>query len=95
MSGFGYGSAGGTTGRLNDLWKYGAGQWTWMSGPNDIHQNGTYGTQGTAASGNTPGARYYSVTWTDAARNFWLFGGNGFDSGGTLGVLNDMWKYEP
>jgi N-acetylneuraminic acid mutarotase len=95
FSGLGYGAAAGITGRLNDVWKYSGGQWTWMSGPDDNHQNGAYGTQGTAASGNSPGSRYFSVTWTDAAGNFWLFGGNGFDSVGTVGVLNDLWKYEP
>jgi len=35
------------------------------------------------------------VNWTDASGNFWLFGGNGFDSAGTQGYLNDLWKYEP
>ena len=41
---------------------------------------GNYGTQGTAAAGNVPGARHDAVTWTDASGNFWLFGGNGYDS---------------
>ena len=54
---------------------------------------GTYGTQGTAAAGNIPGARNRDVTWTDAAGNFWLFGGDGYDSAGTQGFLNDLWKY--
>ena len=47
----------GHTGYLNDLWKYSAGEWTWMSGSNVVNQEGTYGTQGTAAAGNIPGAR--------------------------------------
>lgn len=85
----------GALGRINDLWEFSAGQWTWVSGPSDIHQNGAYGTQGSAAPGNIPGAREFPVGWTDASGNFWLFGGNGFDSAGSLGVLNDLWKYEP
>jgi N-acetylneuraminic acid mutarotase len=79
-------------GYLNDLWKYSMGQWTWMGGSNLINQQGTYGTQGIAASGNIPGARTTAVGWTDAAGNFWLFGGQGY-SAGQGGALNDLWKY--
>ena len=77
----------------NDLWKYSNGKWTWMNGSNVQSQSGTYGTKGTAASGNVPGAREGSATWTDASGNLWLFGGSGFDSTGTLGNLSDLWKY--
>jgi len=35
------------------------------------------------------------VSWTDAASNFWLFGGTGFDSVGVAPDLNDLWKYSP
>jgi N-acetylneuraminic acid mutarotase len=94
FGGFGYNSAG-EFGLLNDLWKYSGGQWTWMGGLNAADQKGRYGTQGTAAAGNVPGARHAAAGWTDAAGNFWLFGGNGFDSAGTPGLLNDLWKYEP
>ena len=47
---FGFNSAG-TDGYFNDLWKYSAGEWTWMSGSNGVSQDGTYGTQGIAAAG--------------------------------------------
>jgi hypothetical protein len=92
FGGYGYDSAG-TFGYLNDLWRYGAGQWTWMGGANIVNQNGTYGTQGTAAPGNIPGARSFPVIWTDASGNLWLFGGAGYDSAGTHADLNDLWKY--
>jgi N-acetylneuraminic acid mutarotase len=94
FGGFGCDSAG-TQGFLNDLWKYGGGQWTWMGGSNVVNQEGKYGTQGTAAASNIPGARDVAVAWTDAAGNFWFFGGYGYDSAGTAGLLNDLWKYEP
>jgi len=29
----------------------------------------------------------------DASGNFWLFGGQGLDSAGTTGLLNDLWEY--
>jgi N-acetylneuraminic acid mutarotase len=84
-----------TTGDLNDLWKYNitSGQWTWVSGSNLVSQNGTYGTLNTAAASNVPGARDSAVSWIDASGNLWLFGGEGLDSAGTFGNLNDLWEY--
>jgi hypothetical protein len=81
-----------TGGDLNDLWTYNpnSGQWTWVSGSNGIGAVGVYGTQGTAAAGNVPSARYESSAWIDPTGNFWIFGGvNG------VGVGNDLWKYSP
>ncbi|MBZ5701090.1 MAG: hypothetical protein LAN84_04525 [Acidobacteriia bacterium] len=92
FGGNGYDSAG-TASYLNDLWKYSAGQWTWMSGSNLVGQKGTYGTLGVASASNVPGARSNAVTWTDASGNLWLFGGWGYDSAGTASYLNDLWKY--
>jgi N-acetylneuraminic acid mutarotase len=91
---------GGTPGfpqNFNDLWRYNPGTnlWTWMSGVQSFNANGVYGTQGTAAAGNVPGARTTAVTWTDKAGNLWLFGGTGFDSTGGNGDLNDLWRYNP
>jgi hypothetical protein len=79
--------------RYNDLWKYSAGQWTWMGGSNLANQAGIYGTLGTASASNIPGARSGSIRWTDSSGNVWLFGGLGHDSVGTLGDLNDLWRY--
>lgn len=80
---------------LNDLWRYGAGEWTWIGGPEVAIQGqpGVYGVQGAAAPGNIPGGRSDAASWIDAAGNFWLFGGMGYDSIGVLGWLNDLWKY--
>jgi len=80
-------------GDLNDLWEYGDGKWTWVSGSDGTEQPGIYGALGTAGSGNIPGARYQAASWTDAAGNFWLFGGLGIDSTATRGDLDDLWKY--
>ena len=92
----GYGYSASSSDILNDLWKYdpGIGQWTWMSGSDSIDQLGVYGTLGTPAPGNTPGARAESVSWTDRDGKLWLFGGTGFSASG-WGVLNDLWKYDP
>src|ERR1700722_10328180 len=79
--------------------------WTWAGGANAPDQAGIYGTLGTAAPNNIPGSREQAISWTDASGNFWLFGGNGYDStpllsdpsGTTVleigGYLNDLWKY--
>ncbi len=67
---------------------------TWMKGDNTINQPGIYGTQGTAAATNKPGARNFSATWKDSNDNLWLFGGLGLD-GSATGYLNDLWKYNP
>jgi N-acetylneuraminic acid mutarotase len=95
FGGSGLDSVGATAGDLNDLWEYNisSGEWTWMSGPNLANQIGTYGTLGTAAPANVPGARDSAVSWMDTTGNLWLFGGFGFDSAGTSGDLNDLWEY--
>ncbi|MGA7218475.1 MAG: hypothetical protein WBX38_09180 [Candidatus Sulfotelmatobacter sp.] len=76
---------------FNDLWLLSSGQWTWVAGADFVNQAGVYGTLGTAAPANTPGARWQSATWTDNAGNLWLFGGqNNLDN-----VYNDLWKFVP
>src|SRR5207253_1337148 len=60
---------------------------------NSFNQSGVYGTQGTAAATNLPGGRWAAANFVDNAGNVWLFGGQGVDSGGTIGLLNDLWEY--
>jgi hypothetical protein len=72
-----------------------AANWMWVSGPNTINQPGVYGSIGVGDANNIPGARTESISWIDSSGNFWLFGGDGCDSSGSLGFLNDLWKYEP
>ena len=92
LGGIGYDSAG-ATGSLNDLWEYSAGQWIWKGGSDTINASGTYGTKGLAAADNIPGARFAAVSWLDSSGNVWLSGGQGRDSAGTEGLLNDLWVY--
>jgi hypothetical protein len=75
-AGYGY-DATGAVGNLNDLWRFSpsTGLWTWVSGGNTDNASGVYGTQGTAAAGNVPGARYAATSWIDSSGNLWLFGG--------------------
>jgi N-acetylneuraminic acid mutarotase len=84
---------------LQDFWKYSpsTNQWTWLAGTANSTANnkGTYGTLGTGSTSNIPGGRELSAIWTDSSGNFWLFGGQGMDSNGMWGDLNDLWKYNP
>ncbi len=93
FGGLGYDASSANPGLLNDLWKYSGGEWTWMGGANVQSQKGVYGTKGTAAMTNVPGARANSCFWTDASGDLWLFGGLGYDSDGNSNYLNDLWKY--
>lgn len=82
---------------LNDLWKYNpvTNQWTWIRGSAFPNPTANYGTQGVASPINDPGAREFSASWTDAAGNFWLYGGSGVTTNSTVGYLTDLWKYDP
>lgn len=42
-----------------------------------------------------PAGRLGAASWSDRSGNFWLFGGDGLDAQGTLGMLNDLWRYTP
>jgi len=93
FGGWGYDSAG-NVGCLNDLWKFDGAKWTWVSGANTYNQAGSAVTAGTAAAGNIPGARQYSISWIDSYGNLWLFGGIGYDFAGNVNLLNDLWKFD-
>ncbi len=94
FGGFGYNGT--SANELNDLWKYdpAINQWAYMKGDSLGAQNGEYGTQGVTSSTSRPGARNNSASWVDAAGNFWMFGGNGYDGAGGQGYLNDLWRYD-
>jgi len=96
FGGTGYDSQG-ISNLLNDLWEYNptAKTWTWVSASNVRNAFGVYGSKGTSAASNVPGARDLAVSWFDSAGNFWLFGGYGMDSLGGSGDLNDLWQYNP
>jgi len=94
FGGYGY-DATDAVGYLNDLWRFSpsTGQWTWINGGNADNASGVYGTQGTAAASNVPGARQAANTWIDSSGTVWLFGGSGYGSTGGVGYLNDLWRY--
>jgi len=81
------------------------GSWSANISPLQLKNHGAYyGTLGTGircATANPPlvpctipGARWGGVTWTDATGNLWMFGGQGIDSTGGGGLLNDIWEFD-
>ena len=96
-----------TWGLENDLWEFNLStrQWAWMGGSSTVGSNcassdtcglpGVYGVLGVPAVGNIPGGRLYATHWTDQRGNLWLFGGQGIDSAGDWGLLNDLWEFNP
>jgi len=99
FGGMGY-DASGNYGVLNDLWTYDqslypVGEWAWMGGSTTANVSGAYGTDYQFAPSNAAGARAGGVGWTDSNGRFWLFGGNGLDTSGNQGDLNDLWVYQP
>jgi N-acetylneuraminic acid mutarotase len=69
--------------------------WTWLSGSDLGSQEGVYGVKGVSSPSNMPGARVGGVSWRDGGGKLWLFGGNGWDSAGSVSQLNDLWSWDP
>ncbi len=85
----------GAQGDMNDLWEYSptSALWTWKGGSSTVESPGNYSTDVSAPL--VPSARDSATAWVDKNGNFWLFGGEGVDSTGTQGILNDLWEYVP
>jgi hypothetical protein len=74
-----------------------SGQWIWRGGTDGTTPallNGSYGSMGVPSTLNLPGGRWAAATSVDSTgANVWLFGGQGYDATGNLGILGDLWKY--
>jgi hypothetical protein len=49
---------------------------------------------GVADAANLPGGQNLAKSWKDSSGNLWLFGGDGYDSAGSTGKLNSLWKFD-
>ena len=88
----GYGRGGsGSEGILNDFWEFNpvTNNWLWASGPKTI--NGLTITTGSPSS-IRPGSRSQAVSFIDND-NAYILGGEGYDGNGSLGFLNDLWRF--
>jgi hypothetical protein len=90
---FGGAPTGGST-KTNDLWRFDGADWTWITGSSATGASGVYGTLGSPAMTNTPGARVFASSWKDTSGVFWMFGGNGYAAGSSQGPLDDLWKFD-
>lgn len=90
---FVFGGEDGAGNFFSDIWRFntaGSGSWTQVTG--GFNQLGSYpASPGTP--GGHPGSRWGATAKTDSSGIVWVFGGFGYDSAGTLGLLNDLWKY--
>lgn len=96
FGGYGVGETVGD-GALNDLWFYNSQNniWTWLAGSKLVNQSGNYGTINQYAGSNLPGSRSEAVGWVSPEGRLYLFGGQGYDSTGASGKLNDLWVFDP
>ena len=69
--------------------------WIWKGGSKLVAPSGVYGTKGVPSAMNVPGGRNWNASWKDPSGNFWIFGGQGYDSAHDASVLNDLWRYNP
>ena len=60
--------------------------WTNLSGFATANVTGNYGTQGTPSNSNLPGGRWGAAYCTDSTGTVWMFGGQGYDSAGNVGL---------
>src|SRR6516165_1482497 len=92
------------SGLLNDLWQFKPDHYD-VSGPNYIGSDtflGTWTNVSGYATANVagvysgtalPGGRWGAAYCTDSSGTLWMFGGQGYDSTGSVTLLNDLWKY--
>ncbi len=78
---------------LSDLWMWNGAGWVWVGGTSTPNQTGSYGVRGVPAAGNEPGARNGASAARDALGGVYVFGGDGASSTGSIGALNDFWRW--
>jgi N-acetylneuraminic acid mutarotase len=82
---------------LNDLWLYEPAlhRWTLLRTPPLKMQPSLVAEMGVAGATDWPGNRSASTTWRDAGGRFWMFGGSGLGANASMGVLADVWRFDP
>ncbi|MBF0314192.1 MAG: hypothetical protein HQK52_12310 [Oligoflexia bacterium] len=90
----GYGSAGGVSGYLNDLWRYNTRtrEWTWLAGSSSVDSAESSTGSGIFSSSNTPRGKAFGGFCSGSSKGkFWIFGGSGV---GGIGTNNELWKFD-
>ena len=84
---------------LADLWHWNPANnewaWEWASNYESYFSNihPAYKAKGLASSQNEIGSRYGSATWMKSDSELVVYGGYGYDQGGTQHALNDYWIF--
>ena len=81
----------GTSGTKADLWRLDGTIWTWMGGSTTNDTKASYGMQGLAIAGNSPGARAGSAFWLDKSGALWLYGGYNNQE---IAGFADIWRFD-
>jgi len=93
------------SGLLNDLWKFTptqydlpagnySGSYTFLGTWTNLSGYATANVSGVYTGTPFPGSRWGAAYCTDANGTLWMFGGQGYDSTGAIGLLNDLWMYK-
>lgn len=78
----------------NDLWSYDTSTQVWTA-VRARTSSSVAGALGVASRSYTPGPRDGAAAWTDRAGNLWLMAGAGRGEPSALGLLADLWRYQP
>ncbi|HXX14132.1 MAG TPA: hypothetical protein VEJ47_04455 [Candidatus Eremiobacteraceae bacterium] len=100
----GQGDFGGAAGLYNDVWEFTpdhydlplgnySGSYTYLGTWTNLNNFGTVNAAGVYSGTEFPGARWGAAYCTDSNGTLWMFGGQGYDSTGSLVLLNDLWMY--
>jgi N-acetylneuraminic acid mutarotase len=70
--------------------------WKHQAGPVARNAVAIFGTKGTGAEANNPGARQGAMNWLDDDGDLWMLGGYGYAQSVTNPprYLNDLWRYD-
>jgi len=81
-----------------DLWRFdpiGSGNWSMMAGTSALDAPASRGTRMVASTAHHPsGRRVEGASWVDKDGRLWLLGGWGVGDD-TMGILGDLWVYQP
>ena len=81
----------------NDVWSYNiaTGYWTWVSGTNEMNDNGKYDSICKKDTSFIPRAKFEQrSSWSNGSCGFWIFGGGIKNIGhSNNGCYNDLWYF--
>jgi len=80
-----------------ELWVYDSTttKWAYLNGTlGTTKTNGVFNSQGNFTASNQPGSFQFASGWSDLTGVGYVFGGQGYDSIGIYGYLNNVWKFD-